>query len=503
MAFVNNVILKKHNTAFWLAVAAVLVFIGINIYLLREDFPYLLALPLVLVLLWGCFAWPRKVFLLIAFLTPFSVQIDIPGIPGTNLQMFSEPLVICLMLVFLTSLLTTRKYYTPILRHPLAIVILFHLFWMLLTALTSTLPIVSIKYFIARFWFISVFFFLGAMFFRQAHNRRLFIVFHCVALAVIVFYTVYRHQQEFFDFLYANYASIPFYSNHGIYAAALALFIPILILFFLFPKTMGLPYRYRWIGGALAFIFIVGIIFSLTRAAWISVGVAAVFCIFFLLRIPFRTLLVTGLVIAGLLLYFWTDITLELEQNKQVSASDFQAHMQSIYNISTDASNLERVNRWKSAIRMFEERPLLGWGPNTYMFLYGAFQNYYDRTVISTNWGDQGNAHSEYIGPLAESGIFGMLSFLAIVFVSTYIGMRLFYHSPSPLIRFWALGILLGLITYFVHGLLNNYLDTDKASIPFWSFLAILTVLDIQSKKLEQDEPASVVPEKSNDGTQP
>jgi O-antigen ligase len=191
-------------------------------------------------------------------------------------------------------------------------------------------------------------------------------------------------------------------------------------------------------------------------------------------------------VVLSVLFYFSTEIAIELGQNKQVSASDVTSHLKSIYNIRTDASNMERVNRWKSALRMFEERPFLGWGPNTYMFTYAAFQSYYDRTVISTNWGDQGNAHSEYIGPLAESGVLGMLSFLAIVVVSLYIGMRLFYTTPDPTIKYWALVILLGLITYYAHGLLNNYLDTDKASIPFWSFLAMLTVLDLQSKKLEQ-----------------
>jgi hypothetical protein len=34
-------------------------------------------------------------------------------------------------------------------------------------------------------------------------------------------------------------------------------------------------------------------------------------------------------------------------------------------------------------------------------------------------------------------------------------------------------------MTYFIHGVLNNYLDTDKASIPFWGFMAVLVSIDI------------------------
>jgi hypothetical protein len=40
----------------------------------------------------------------------------------------------------------------------------------------------------------------------------------------------------------------------------------------------------------------------------------------------------------------------------------------------------------------------------------------------------------------------------------------------------------LGLITYYLHGFLNNFLDMDKASAPFWGFTAIISVLSIRSK---------------------
>jgi hypothetical protein len=39
----------------------------------------------------------------------------------------------------------------------------------------------------------------------------------------------------------------------------------------------------------------------------------------------------------------------------------------------------------------------------------------------------------------------------------------------------------LGLITYYLHGFLNNFLDMDKASAPFWGFTAMIAVLSIRS----------------------
>jgi hypothetical protein len=62
------------------------------------------------------------------------------------------------------------------------------------------------------------------------------------------------------------------------------------------------------------------------------------------------------------------------------------------------------------------------------------------------------------------------------------------------------MSVLLGLITYFIHGLMNNFLDTDKASVPVWGFIAILVAMDIYSlKKQATDTPNQVNgPEKAD-----
>jgi hypothetical protein len=39
--------------------------------------------------------------------------------------------------------------------------------------------------------------------------------------------------------------------------------------------------------------------------------------------------------------------------------------------------------------------------------------------------------------------------------------------------------IVLSLITYWFHGFLNNFLDTDKAAGPYWGFIAMLVAIDI------------------------
>jgi O-antigen ligase len=237
-------------------------------------------------------------------------------------------------------------------------------------------------------------------------------------------------------------------------------------------------------------VLVIGIVLSYTRAAWISIiGAAAILVVMFL-RVQLRHLMIGATVAGGVLILGWDDIVMSLQQNKQESSDDLNEHVSSISNVSSDASNLERLNRWNCAIELFKERPLLGWGPGTYQFVYAPFQRAKDRTIISTNQGNGGNAHSEYLGPLCEQGIPGAFWVLALLYGVTHLAFRLFYSIRDHDLKLLIGGAYLGLMTYFIHGVLNNYLDTDKASIPFWGFIAILVSIDLYHSKDSATESA-------------
>ena len=120
-----------------------------------------------------------------------------------------------------------------------------------------------------------------------------------------------------------------------------------------------------------------------------------------------------------------------LAKNKHEHTTEaFEEKIQSAANVTTDASNLERINRWDCAYQMFKKKPVLGFGPGTYAFEYAPFQDPENLTIISTNFGDMGNAHSEYLSALSESGIIGLLLFISIV--AAIFTCCLLYTSPSP-----------------------------------------------------------------------
>lgn len=137
---------------------------------------------------------------------------------------------------------------------------------------------------------------------------------------------------------------------------------------------------------------------------------------------------------------------------------------------------------------MFREHPVFGWGPGTYMFNYAPFQRSAEKTGISTDFGNLGNAHSEYIGPLAESGLLGSLSFIIIALMSLVTGFKVYYKLSDKRLKQIILALILGFITYLIHGTLNNFLDTDKASALFWGFTAVFVALDISLEKLDPQD---------------
>jgi len=171
-----------------------------------------------------------------------------------------------------------------------------------------------------------------------------------------------------------------------------------------------------------------------------------------------------------------------MDSTTEDSSTDLGQHLRSSSNISTDQSNLERINRWKCALRMFAVKPHAGWGPGTYQFSYGPFQKASERTAISTDFGDAGNAHSEYLGALSESGWPGALLFLAITVSVIITGIRVWYRGKRDADGYLALAMVAGLMTYAVHGVMNSFLDSDKIAALWWGFTAIITAMDLEQK---------------------
>jgi len=463
-------------------------FILLNLwFVVKMDSFVVSLLPLALILVLLAIFSVDRVLKLIVFLTPLSLPLS-EVVSGLSFDMFlpTEPLIFGVLVLFVMRVAAERGYDKEVLFHPVSLAIFLYLFWILITSITSTMPVVSFKFLLVRIWFITGFYLLGIKLFEDKQNISRFVWIYIAGLLIIIAYTIFRHAgYGLLNKKAAHWVMTPFFNDHTSYGAVLAMFIPF-FTFFSFSKYV--PRKGKWLSRVVLLILFVAFILSYTRAAWLSLIFAVGVWILIRLHIRFKTMIITLVSVVAIVFLFQKQIVEYLEKNDDESSSNLIEHFSSMSNITSDASNLERLNRWGAAIRMFKERPVFGFGPGTYMFKYAPYQLSKDRTIISTNMGDLGNAHSEYLGPLAESGLMGMLTFILLIIVVLYTAVNTYTRLDDGYLKGVVLMAFLGLVTYYAHGFMNNFLDTDKAAVPFWGFTAMIVLLDMQSRKLQREE---------------
>lgn len=435
-------------------------------------------LPLLPIAAYVAIYYPKQLLTFIVFAAPLSYSFEnVKGLGGIGFYLPTEPLLVGIMFLYIVQLLVGMREAKEFVRHPLSIAIIVYLVWIFITSLTSTMPVVSFKFLLSRMWFLLVIYFMMNHFFEDEKYIYKFFKVYLISMTAVIIYTVYGHAKSGFDEDVAHWIMWPFFKDHTSYGAVIAMLYP--IVFFMFYKAKKFSLN-QWITFGVLIVFTIGLVLSYTRAAWVSLAGAGAVYVLIKLRIDYKVLILGILTLVGLYFGFEDQIVHELRSNRQDSSGDLVEHVRSITNISSDASNLERLNRWNSAYRMWQEKPVFGYGPGTYMFKYAQFQKSSDRTIISTNMGEGGNAHSEYLGPLSETGLIGMLSVLAVFITSLVTGIRLYYKlSPDSHLKNLVLAIVMGLVTYYLHGFLNNYLDTDTASIPLWGMMSILVAIQL------------------------
>ena len=458
-------------------------FIALNGILLFSNIYYLSFLPLALAIVYFAFYKTKELLFFTILCTPLSLNLEQLALGNIGFYLPTEPILFGLLIILILRFLKRGTYDKKLVNHPITIATLFYLIWMFVTVLTSEDILVSFKFFIAKLWFVVPLFFFLIVIFREKENMYRVVWLYLASLAFVVALTLIKHYAWGFDQKAAHWIMSPFYKDHTSYGAIVAFYIP-LTIGLLFRKKNTAIIQFTLI--SILTVLTVGLIYSYTRAAWLSLVAALGVWALFKLKINFKYV-VLALAFGGFVGYqYFTDISIALGKNKTDSSENLTKHIESMSNVSTDASNLERINRWNCAIRMFEERPAFGWGSGTYAFQYAPFQHSSEITVISTNFGTKGNAHSEYLGVLAESGVVGLLSFLVLLFFVFYKASVLYIKLEDKELKTLLLSVILALVSYFTHGVLNNYLDTDKASVPVWTCIAIIVAMDIYHSKTKE-----------------
>jgi putative inorganic carbon (HCO3(-)) transporter len=236
------------------------------------------------------------------------------------------------------------------------------------------------------------------------------------------------------------------------FALALSVVLPFSLYLFLSEKKLVLKLVYFTLSG----LYTLGIISTASRGGFVTL----VF-IFLYLILKSKHKLVG--VVAGLLIFFLI---------LSFAPSEYWQRQMTITSYQQDASAMGRIGAWKAGLRMFLDRPLLGVGVGAYIVAYGVE---YGKTSA---WFSALNA---YIQIASELGIFGILTYLALVFLifrsNTFL-MKMSLEKGNTYLASMSQGIKGALVAYVV----GSFFLSVGYYLHLYLLLGMTVILEILSR---------------------
>lgn len=426
-------------------------------------------------------------FYVTAICIPFSINMHITQLHIT-MNIPSEPLLMLLTIILIYRFTSSSTLKTFI-SHPLSILIFLYCLLLLISCYFSVKPLVSLRIAAQVLLYIVPSYF-GILYISKEDPflPLKLLLTSLFSFSVVSLISNIKHFSYGFSRASSMGISSPFYYDHTIYATMSAFMITLafgLASWHLRKKHLTF-YLY-----ALTFITcFISMLSSYSRASMISICIA--FVLYFIIRFKIRWYTITlGIVIMGSVLLFFSDsIFMKVKRNQADSKkvkTTVEEQFKSITNVSSDLSNLERLNRWNSAIRMIKEKPLSGFGYGMYQFEYFPYQKPNEMTFISVRNpkakyvpGTGGSAHSEYLLTSSENGVLTGLVYIIILGTGIYlVAKNARKITPSNYSYYALLAVGMSLTTYIVHSFFNNFLDTAKICFIFYGLLAAIVRIDI------------------------
>lgn len=430
----------------------------------------LLFIPLVVIVALLFLKDYRIPYFLYFITMPFSVEYYFPGGFGTDLP--TEPLMLIMtasaLIIFFSKMekLASAKYLQPI-----TFGLLLHVTWIVVAAIFSETQFISAKVVLAKIWYVIPFYFLSLHLIDNVNFVKKIMKFTFWPLLIATVIIIIRHAGFGFSFDSANHVVTPIFRNHVSYASVLVLFVPFVWFLYQLEEKKLLKYVYLLSIG----ILILGIYFSYTRAAILSLVIA--FVCYFLIKwaLFFRTALVALPIMALLVFYLVKDnnyVRFAPNFEKTITHNDFGNLLDATYKLE-DISTMERVYRWVAGVHMVKDHPFFGFGPGSF---YSFYQNYtvtMFETYVSDN-PEKSGIHNNFLMILVEQGFPGLIIFITFCLIVLYTFQKVYLQTKEEEERVLVMAAGLCIIIILLTNLINDTLEVDKIGPFFFTSIAIV-----------------------------
>ncbi len=208
--------------------------------------------------------------------------------------------------------------------------------------------------------------------------------------------------------------------------------------------------------------------FTYSRGAWIGLalgaGIAFVCCLLIFWHIFAKNKLLKGLLYGGLAL------ALGGVAFMVIKSPELQERLRSLMSGGEHSSNNFRINVWRSSLEIIKEYAITGVGMGTKVFQ--KIYSYYMASGFKAL-----STYNVFLEVWLEMGIFGLLSFVMMLFV--HLGRCLWgmVQEIDYSARLFLAAAFTGLCGLMIHGMVDTVFYRPPVQILFWYLLAIITVV--------------------------
>ncbi len=471
-----NAVVNKNSFFFYLFAA---LFLSAAVMSVQSGNYLFAILPFIAFFIYYSWHEPRQLFIILLISLPFSFEYNFTPSLGTDLP--DEPLMLIVSGIFFMRLIFLQKLLTRhLFSHPLILILLFWICWMLFSAILSTNPLLSLKYVVAKAWYIGAFVVPAILLFRERKNLNIAIRVILISMGIVTLVILFKHSRFGFRFASVNDAVAPFFRNHVNYSAMLVCLIPVCFGVYMTTKNL---FEKRWVI-IVGTVFLVALYFSYSRGGWLALLAGFLAWWLIKMRILFKSFLISSVIV--IVAVFWLSthdryLDYAPDYKTTIFHENFSSHLVSTYKLK-DLSTAERFYRWVAGVRMIKDYALHGSGPNSFYPLYKEYTVPAYKTWVSDN-AERSGVHNYFLLTAVEQGLPGLLFLLILIGAIIYYSEKSYhlYLDSTDKYIYVVIGIVITMIILL--NFLSDLIETDKIGSLFFLCIGTLVATDLRHSK--------------------
>lgn len=425
---------------------------------------------------------PVSLFWLLCSMLPLSTELTVT--PQLGLDFPDELLLLLLTAIVLAKIIHEPSWFPlPLQKSSLFMMVVIHVLWIVVCCFYSVEPLLSVKFLLAKIWYIVPLVILPVAIIHHKRDFRLLALCFVLPMLLVVIQVLIRQSFYHFSFADVKHAMAPFFRNHVNYSSMLVCLLP--VAWALWKLTPVHNKKRAWIFWGMV-IGLAGLFFSYSRGSWMALLLG--FSAIWLIRKRWLTVVVVIAIacVAASTAWLVTDrhyLQFAPDHDRTIFHEDFGEHLQATIDMK-DVSAAERFYRWVAGFRMLAERPVTGFGPNSFYPHYKAYTLHRFETWVSDNE-EHSTVHNYFILTALEQGVMGLLIFCVLFFSMLLRTQYLYHHIGDPFYKTIALALGAMIVMMGVVNALSDMIETDKIGSLFWLCVGVIILLEAKASRKE------------------